>query len=197
MELQKLIAETRTCRRFVESRPIPTDTLHGLIDLARFGGSARNCQPWQYAVVNESDTCDALFPHLGWAGYLSEWSGPVSGERPAAYILCLLNHTWLKGSEKEAHFDLGISTQNILLGASTLNMQGCRIGAFSPKVSDLFKFPEATTLELIIALGFPKEKIVIEEMADGADIKYWRDENLVHHVPKRALKDLIVQLKRQ
>jgi hypothetical protein len=29
------------------------------------------------------------------------------------------------------------------------------------------------------------------EDADGENIRYWRDENDIHHVPKRRLNDLI------
>jgi nitroreductase len=196
MKIDQLIAKTRTHRKFREQERIAGNTLTGLIDMARLGGSARNGQPWQYAVINDRESCSAIFPYLGWAGYLTDWQGPVDGERPAAYVLCLLNRQWLKGSEKEAHFDLGIATQNLLLGAAELNLQGCRIGAFSPKLANLFTLPEHLTLELVIALGAPAEKVVIEESKTADDIRYWRDNDQVHHVPKRPLKEIVVQLER-
>ena len=46
---------------------------------------------------------------------------------------------------------------------------------------------------LILALGKPVEKVVIDDIRDG-DVKYWRDDNQVHHVPKRSLDELILKL---
>jgi hypothetical protein len=43
-------------------------------------------------------------------------------------------------------------------------------------------------------LGKPVEKVKIEN-AEGDNIKYWRDENKTHHVPKRRLDELIIKLK--
>ncbi|WP_419174928.1 nitroreductase family protein [Desulfosediminicola sp.] len=189
-----LVKQTRTHRRFKQDQAITTNQLESLIKLARLSGSARNCQPWQYALVNDPALCDKIFPHLGWAGYLSEWKGPASGERPAAYILCLLNQNWLKGTDKEAHFDLGIASQNMLLGATSQQLSGCRIGAFSPKLADLFTLPDHLKLELVIALGAPAENVVLEEMASPDQVKYWRDENQVHHVPKRPISEIIVNV---
>ena len=103
--LKSLFETTRTYRRFEEGERLQQSTLHALIDLARLAGSARNCQPWQYGIVNDPTLCEKIFPHLGWAGYLTDWKGPEPGERPPGYILCLLNHNWLKGSEKEAYLD--------------------------------------------------------------------------------------------
>ena len=45
---------------------------------------------------------------------------------------------------------------------------------------------------LVIALGTPREEVVMEPVGPGGDIRYWRDERGVHHVPKRPLEDLIV-----
>ncbi|MFC2119338.1 hypothetical protein ACFLSY_11935 [Bacteroidota bacterium] len=42
-------------------------------------------------------------------------------------------------------------------------------------------------------MGKPLEIVVIDEMNEEGDIKYWRDEKQVHHVPKRSLDDLIVE----
>jgi nitroreductase len=190
--MQEIIAKTRSFRRFVEKEPISTATLSELIDLARLGGSARNGQPWQYMPINTPEICSQVFPFLGWAGYLTDWKGPVQGERPSAYILCLLNSNWLRGSEGEAQFDLGVATQNILLGAMGKRIGGCRIAAFNPKLADLFVLPDHLRLSLVIALGKPRETVIIEECRNDEDIRYWRDEHGVHHVPKRSLKSCLL-----
>ena len=44
----------------------------------------------------------------------------------------------------------------------------------------------------VIALGKPKEVVKVEPMGPEGDVKYWRDAEGVHHVPKRALEELIV-----
>lgn len=193
--MQEIIARTRTFRRFVEKERIETAVLRDLVDLARLGGSARNGQPWQYMIVNEAELCAKVFPFLGWAGYLSDWKGPVEGERPSAYILCLLNRDWLKGPESEAQFDLGIATQNMLLGAMEHRIGGCRIGAFNPQLADLFEMPENLSLSLVVALGKPRETVIMEECKEDDDIKYWRDSNGVHHVPKRSLTSCLISMK--
>ena len=190
----KLIESTRTFRRFEQQRTIDLKLLHELVNLARLGGSARNCQPWQYAVFTEPGECEKIFPYLGWAGYLSDWKGPVPGEQPSAYILCILNRDWLKGNDKEAQFDLGIATQNLLLGAMEKGIGGCRIGNFSPKLADILELAEYQELSLVLALGYPAEKVVLEACTDE-DIKYWRDEEGTHHVPKRSLDEIIAVVK--
>lgn len=193
--MQEIIAKTRTFRRFIQKETISTTILHELIDLARMGGSARNSQPWQYLVVNTPELCAKVFPFLAWAGYLPDWPGPMEGERPSAYVLCLLNSKRLRGSPGEAQFDLGVATQNLLLGAMEKRIGGCRIGAFNPKLAELFELPEHLTLSLVIALGKPRETVIVEDCKDDDDIRYWRDEHGVHHVPKRSLKSCLVTLK--
>ena len=190
----KLVERTRTYRRFVQNKAINPNVFEELLNLARLGGSARNCQPWQYAVVTKAEDCEKIFPYLGWAGYLSDWKGPDPGEQPNAYILCILNRDWLKGSDKEAQFDLGIATQNLLLGAMERGIGGCRIGAFSPKLSDILELEKYQELSLVVALGYPAEEVVIEASEEG-NIKYWRDSGGVHHVPKRTVGEILMELK--
>jgi nitroreductase len=190
--MREIIAKTRTFRRFFQKESISMDVMHELVDLARLGGSARNGQPWQYMIINTPELCEKVFPFLGWAGYLSDWKGPVEGERPSGYILCLLNTNWLKGPESEAQFDLGVATQNLLLVAMEKRIGGCRIGSFNPKLAALFQLPSHLQVSLVVALGRPRETVILEECKTDSDIKYWRDDEGLHHVPKRSLDSCLV-----
>ena len=45
---------------------------------------------------------------------------------------------------------------------------------------------------LAVALGKPREKVVVETLKPDGDVKYWRDSGGVHHVPKRGLDVIIL-----
>jgi len=188
--IDELIAQTRTYRRFQQDAEISRKTLEELVNLARLGGSARNLQPLKYMLVNDRKLNAKIFPHLLWAGYLPDWPGPAEGERPSAYIICLLD-TRLS---QEADCDLGIATQNMLLGATARGLGGCRIASVSPKIRNQLDIPAQLRILMVLALGKPKETVRIEEAASpGGNIKYWRDEGQVHHVPKRPLDEIIIK----
>ena len=187
--LGELIRNTRSCRRFYEDHPVSVEILKRLIKLAGMGGSARNVQPLKYIISSDTALNEKIFPHLGWAGYLSDWPGPVKGERPSAYIVCLLD----TNISKEAECDLGIATQNILLSATDQGLAGCRIGSISPKLRKVLDLPDHLQIILVIALGKRKESVVLEDVGSDGDIKYWRDRSEVHHVPKRSLDEVIVR----
>lgn len=189
--ISELVKQNRSYRRFFESERISGEQLKKWIELARFCASGRNMQPLKYAVSWDIETNEAIFPHLGWAGYLTNWAGPEKGERPAAYIAVLQD----KKISEQHYCDDGIAIQSILLGAVEEGFGGCIIGTFNrAKVSKILELPEHLDILWIIALGKPSETVVTEDL-QGEDIRYWRDEHDVHHVPKRKLEDLIYALK--
>jgi nitroreductase len=185
--LYDFIRKTRSFRRFKENEAIDMETLRYLVDLARLGGSARNVQPLKYVLVAAPEIRAKIFPHLGWAGYLKDWSGPRQGERPAAYIICLLD-TRLSS---EADCDLGIATQNLLLGAAEKGLGGCRIASLSPGLRDVLGIEGYLDILQVVALGRTAETVLLEELESAGDIRYWRDDSGVHHVPKRPLQEII------
>ncbi len=186
--LKDIIKKNRSYRRFYEDKSITKEALISLVDLARLSPSGRNLQPLKYFLSYDEKTNGIIFSNVAWAGYLKDWDGPIVGERPSAYII-QLGDTNL--TNNFGH-DPGIACQSILLGAVEMDLGGCIIGSIKKaELHSLLKLPDHLEIVLIIALGYPKEKVVIEKLSSD-DIKYWRDENRVHHVPKRNLEDLII-----
>jgi nitroreductase len=189
--IRELILKNRSYRRFDQSEKISESQLGEWIDLARNSASARNAQPLKYILSTEETLNSQIFELLAWAGYLTTWSGPEEGERPSAYIV-VLNDTHIAGN----YFcDDGIAIQSILLGATEAGYGGCIIHSVNRnKLRELLNLSEQYEILYVVALGKPKETVVLDEVKDG-DIKYWRDENQVHHVPKRSLEEIILKIK--
>lgn len=188
--LRDLILKNRSYRRFYQDVAIPLELLKEWIDLARISSSARNAQSIKYILSNTPERNALIFPNLAWAGYLKQWHGPQEGERPSAYLI-MVNDSRISDN----YFcDEGIFANSILLGATEKGFGGCIIGSVERlKLQKALMIPDYYKIIQVIALGKPKEEVVIEAVKDG-DIKYYRDANGVHHVPKRSLQDLIVEI---
>jgi nitroreductase len=187
--IKELVLKNRSYRRFYEDHPIEIDTLRALVDLARLSPSAANLQPLKYLLSNDPHKNSLIFPHLAWAGYLKDWPGPMEGERPSAYIIILGD------SKINASFgcDHGICAQTILLGAAELGLGGCMIGSIQREGlrKALTILPRYEIL-MVLALGKSKETVQLENLGPSRDIKYYRDSQGIHHVPKRPLEEIIL-----
>lgn len=188
--IEDLIRKNRSYRRFHQDVSVSMETLRDLVNLARLSASGANLQPLKYVVSSNPETNAKIFPHTRWAGYLKDWDGPDEGERPAAYVIILGD----KEIRSSFGCDHGIAAQSIMLGASERGLGGCILGALDrTSLRDALDIPERYEILLALALGEPKETVVLEEIGPDGDIKYYRDENGVHHVPKRSLEELILQ----
>lgn len=189
MDLRELVEKNRTIRRFDESFGIGYNTLEQMINLARLSASAANKQPLKYLIYNKPEDCDRIFPYTAWAAYLKDWPGPGSGERPSAYIV-ILGDSSISVSFGVDH---GIAAQSIMLGAVNEGLGGCIIASIRRDgLRKELNIPLQYEILLILAIGKPVEKVVIEEIKNG-DVKYWRDDEKTHHVPKRSLEELILK----
>jgi len=187
--IRDLILKNRSCRRFDESVAIDESTLRELVDLARCSASGSNLQGLKYILSWTVEKNAAIFPTLRWAGYLKDWAGPEEGERPTGYII-LLGDTDIS---KSFGVDHGIACQSMLLGAVEKGLGGCIFGSVRrDELREILDIPEQYEVLLALGLGKPVEQVVIEEVGADGNIRYWRDEQNVHHVPKRALDDLIL-----
>lgn len=191
-EFRELIRSNRSYRRFDESRRININTLSELIELTRYCASGRNLQPLKYRIVEDADEREKVYPLLKWAGYFSDWDGPAVGERPAAYLVQCLDTTLTAN----CLCDDGLQLEAITLGASALGIHGVIIKSFNVvELSKVLSIPEAFKPLYILALGYPAEEVLITD-TDGshdADIKYYRDEEGHHFVPKRPLSEIIIK----
>ena len=187
--IRDLILKNRSYRRFHQETAMELETVRELVDLARLSASAANLQPLKYILSCDPERNAVIFAHLAWAGYLKDWPGPREGERPSAYIVILGD------TEVSQSFgcDPGIAAQSILLGATEKGLGGCLIASVQRQgLREALKIPARYEILYVLALGKPKEEVVIETVGSDGDIKYWRDSEGTHHVPKRPLDDIIV-----
>lgn len=189
MKLIDILKKNRSYRRFYQEVPIQESELEQMVEAARYSPSSRNIQPLKYFICNNRERNEKIFSTLAWAGYLTDWNGPEEGEQPAAYIIQLLDKT----ISSTPSCDHGITAQSILLQSVELGYGGCIVASVKREtLSALLALGPHMEILQVIALGKPKEEVVVEDMVNN-NYKYWRDRSGKHHVPKRLLQEMILK----
>jgi len=186
MKFIELAKKTRSYRRFDEARGIPPGVLQEIVQAAGIAPCAANLQRLRFSIVTEDNERELLCSSIGWAGYLEDWNGPLPGERPSAYMV-------IHAPDDEAAYtgiDVGIAASYMTLAASDLGIGCCMILSFKPDTVDMIASAEGYRAALLLALGYPGETVVLER--DCEEVRYWRSNDGVHHVPKLPHDELIL-----
>lgn len=187
-----LVEANRSYRGYDESYRFTREQLVEYIDLTRYTASSVNAQPLKYHIAYEKDEVDLIQSMTKWARALPQMTLPHDNMHPTGFVIICQDKD-ISDNLARYQKDIGIVAQTILLAAVEEGLGGCMIGNFVPdEVKEKLNFADNLQPMLIIALGKPNEKIVIEEIENGDSIKYYRDENDVHYVPKRKLEDIMI-----
>jgi len=186
MSLYDLIVSRRSIRQF-KPEPVSPDILKDIANVGRLAPSAANRQPLEFILVEEEGIRSEIFPCLKWAGYIAPEGNPMPGQEPRAYIVVLVNS---KIREKGFEWDVGAAVENMILAAWGKGIGSCWIISVDrDRVRDLLQVPKFYRIDSVLALGYPAEVPVIEDMKDS--VEYWKDEEGRLHVPKRRLEEVI------
>lgn len=189
--IAELVALNRSCRRFEAGRSLSSDEMKDLVDLARLSASAANLQPLKYVISVSGEMNARIFPCLKWAGYLKHWDGPSEKERPSAYVI-ILHDTRLAA---DPGCDHGIAAQSIMLGAVEKGLAGCMIAAVDRKtLAEVLGLADHFKILLVLALGYPVETRRVVPLTGETGVRYFRDREGVHHVPKRSIDELVLKI---
>ncbi len=192
MGILELAQKNRSYRKFKEQEPVTTEQLRDFVNVARFAASSVNLQPLRYLLSNEKEKNQIIFAHTKWARLLKDYDGPGEGERPSAYIVVVQDKQLAANTERFL-VDVGIVSQTILLAAVEKGFGGIMIRNFvAEDLAHDLGLPDRYVPMMILAIGVPDEQIVLEEIEEGQSTAYYRDENQVHHVPKRKLDDILL-----
>lgn len=187
MGIYELICKRRTIRKFKQI-PIEREVLEKLANAARIAPSASNLQPLKYALVYEPEMVKRVFGQVKWAGYITPYGNPGEGEEPTAYIAVLVDTEVRKNGYES---DVGAAVENIILAALEEDIGACWMGAIDREaIRSILSIPDRYIINAMVALGYPSETPQIED--ENGSIKYYKDDSGVLHVPKRKLKDIII-----
>ena len=186
--IKEILKKNRTYRRFDNSVQITKEQVTEWIDGARYCASAKNAQPLKYIIVTDREQCAETYQWVKWAGYLTDWDGPIAEERPTAYILQLLD----TNISSNPLCDDGLQLQAITMAAVEEGFGACIFKSFNNgALREQFNLPDNLQIQYVVAFGKPVEDVVIEPIS-GEDYKYWRSEDQKHHVPKRPIEQIIL-----
>lgn len=186
MNTYETILNRRSIRCFKQTI-LSYQVLEKLVNAARYAPSAANLQPCEFIIIDDKEIVDNIFPTLKWAAYIAPEGNPPEGKRPIAYIVVLIN----KDKRPEGGIeDAASAVENILLTACKEGLGSCWLGSIDrDKIREILEIPHRCSVEFVVALGYPDENPVTEEMKDS--LKYYKDEGGTLHVPKRSLESIL------
>jgi len=185
--LDTLLRKNRSHRAFDTSYTVAKRQLEAIVSVNDKLPSGRNAQTLRFRLLDApgggEDFC--RFLHLG--GYLPELHLPVPGTEPKAFIIVCST----EAESPIVNIDLGISLQSMALKAVEIGLNALIVKAFNrQEIKEVLGLPLDPLA--VLAIGKGTERIVLDEVQTGSDLRYYRDADGTHHVPKIAVSELLI-----
>lgn len=187
--IKELVKSNRTVRRYLQDKPISDALIRNAIDTAAYVASAANLQRIRYGIINDDRVAD-VYKSISLGGYFAAEDKPGANEAPAAYVF-VFAPAGVK--DPNVFIDAGIGAQTLTLALAESGVRTCMIRSFErDELSDLC--PEGYETLMIVALGYPAESVRIIDAIEHGSIRYFRDSDGVHVVPKYGADYLILPI---
>ncbi len=160
MEIIEAIKTRRSIRKF-KDMTIPQEVQDEIFEAARFAPSWANTQVWEFIVIKEQATKDAL------AENLSPGNPARDAVKEAPIVLVVCGKKGISGFYKGSQsttlgdwlvFDAGLISATLNLAAHAKGLGTVHVGAFNiPKVAVLLSVPDDVQVVEILPLGYPDQ----------------------------------------
>lgn len=185
--LDELIARNRSHRAYDRTYKVHRLQLEAIVAVNTRLASGRNAQTLRFRIVTPDDEHSAEIGRIKIGGFLPELGLPVPGTEPSAFVVACSTVE----ENSTVDIDLGISLQTMGLKAVELGLNALIIRAFDRKWLKELLCLEYEPLA-ILAVGKGCDNIVLEATS-GKDLKYYRDAEGRHHVPKLSLEEIMIK----
>jgi nitroreductase len=145
---REITAEMRKVRQARRYRPdpVPEDTLQELLEIARWTGSSRNTQPWEFIVITDKEQLRRI----------SQIRTPINWVADAPLAIAIV----LKGENPLSEaFDEGRVTERLLIGARVLGLGGGTAwfgdDAQQAEGKRVLGIPAERAARSVVVLGYP------------------------------------------
>jgi nitroreductase len=140
VDTYQTIITRRAVRHFID-RPLPEDVLTRILQAARWAGSSKNIQPWDFVVVQARETLGKLANCGRYASHLREAAAAI-------VIVTEASH--------RAAFDAGRAAQNMMLVAWADGVGSC-IAALHDEACAraILDVPQERDVQIAISFGYP------------------------------------------
>ncbi len=169
MDVLEAIFTRRSIRKYT-GEPISEEDLTTLLHAASYAPSAKNCQPWEFVVVREQETLQAIAAGQPFAQMM-----PNAG--------CCIVVVGLSERQKATGFlveDCSAAIQNILLAAHGLGLGAVWCGLypvarFERLMKGLLNLPDGAIPVGMVAVGHKVTDRTVEERFDPSRVhlEHW------------------------
>lgn len=185
--LDTLLRKNRSHRAFDTSYTVAMRQLETIVAVNPKLPSGRNAQTLRFKLLDAQSGGEDFCRYLHLGGYLPELHLPAPGTEPKAFII-------ICSTEPESpivDIDLGISLQSMALKAVEIGLNALIVKAFNKKeIKETLGLPSDPLA--VLAIGKGTETVVLDEVPAGSDLRYYRDADGIHHVPKITVSDLLI-----
>ena len=165
MELKEAMFKRRSIRKF-DSKKVKEEDIDLLLHYAMAGPSACNRRPWEFFVVTNQEVLEKLRRSARFSNIIAPLAIVVCGNMKKALPLHLQDY-WIQ--------DCSAAMENILLGATSLNLGACWVGVLPQKrpverVKTILSMENHIVPLGIAFIGYPLENPEARDQYDIAKV---------------------------